>query len=677
MKTLKHTILFLFLIAVQMFCGVGEAFAQNYSRYTNLPTIYIKTFDGKGITSKTVYKYADLYYVNEGDTVTLYDSIQIRGRGNSTWNMSKKPYRIKFKEKEKFLGKGKAKTKKWTLMANAGDKTMIRNAITSIMGEYLGLPFNPAYKFVDLNINNTYYGTYQISDHVDVRPHRVDVEEQDVPLTEESDITGGYLLEVDGFSDGNCFTSSKGLPIRIHYPDEEDIVGEQNNYIKSYINNFEKVLFGSNFSDAEQGYRPLVDTTTLVNWFIATEVSANIDGYYSTYFYKKRQDPKLYFGPLWDYDVAYGNDSRKGDTRLKLMTDDGYGQTRVWMNRMWEDPWFCQIVNRRYKEVIDAGLTDRLLSAIDSLTTLLQRSQQRNYEKWGINTRMYHERVLYSSYNQYVDDLREFITTHNDWLLSTFDHKAPAEPTPPFEALNFWYRITNANNAKAIDLVNQSVSSDTNICLWENNADRTSQEWQITPVSGEYFMLINHLSGMALNDPTEGAATATTNVGTVLNVASPNKNADSQLWKFTPQGTDGYYNLVNKRTQHAANLSGGGSSNGTSILSYTSDQRNSSSMNRLWYIIPDNEIEPEIADAIEVPEPDDYALAFNASNGVLHFGSETPDMLRFMVHVYSSNGALVGQFRADEQWSTSRLPHGTYLVRWNAGGKTRSTKFIK
>ena len=99
-----------------------------HTRYTNLPAIYIETFGKVAITSKTEYVYATMWYVDENDQVTRYDSMQIRGRGNSTWKqMSKKPYRIKFQKKEKFLGKGYAKAKSWTLLANAGDKSLMRN----------------------------------------------------------------------------------------------------------------------------------------------------------------------------------------------------------------------------------------------------------------------------------------------------------------------------------------------------------------------------------------------------------------------------------------------------------------------------------------------------------------------------------------------------------------------
>ena len=167
------------LLQILLICllTAQQASAQ-YTQKTDLPTIYIETFDGNGIYSKEIYEYCRLHYVDETGTVTSYDSVSIRGRGNSTWNMKKKPYKIKFLNKEKFLGKGYAKAKKWTLMANCGDKTLIRNAVTSAMGAFTSLKFNPAYKFVDLVLNGEYMGNYQISDQVDVRPHRVNITEQ-------------------------------------------------------------------------------------------------------------------------------------------------------------------------------------------------------------------------------------------------------------------------------------------------------------------------------------------------------------------------------------------------------------------------------------------------------------------------------------------------------------------
>lgn len=670
----KHLLLLLLLILSM------PLMAQNgYTRYTNLPAVYITTFDGYGITSKTEYKYCTLRYVDEQNNVTTYDSVQIRGRGNSTWNMSKKPYRIKFHSKERFLGKERANAKSWTLLANAGDKTLIRNAVTSAMGEFLGLDFNPAYKFVDLNVNGTYYGNYQISDQMEVRKKRVDIVEQDFPLSEGSNITGGYFLEVDGFQHGNYFTTSGyGVPIRIHSPDEDEIEESQNKYIRNYIKGFENALIGASFIDPEKGYRKWVDSVSLANWYIATEVSANIDGFYSTYFYKNQDDSLLYWGPLWDYDIAYGNDSRMGDTRRQLMSDVGYGKARLWVERMWDDIWFHRLINRRFKEAVEAGLEAHMQQTIDSLSTLLERSQQRNYQKWGISTRMYRERVLYSSYDQYISDLKEFIPAHIEYLQKTFANKKPDEPTPPFEPGNYYYKITNAGNSKAIDIEGQSTEQGSKICLWDDLTNRESEQWEFVKVD-DYFMIINRMSKMALHDPTVGASTATTNIGARLTVDVPNENDTRQHWTLTPQGTKGYYNLTNRYSKHTANLSGGSKTNGASITSYTTDARNASSNNRLWSITADEIIdEPYFNDIAQMPEePEEYALAYDPLSQTLHFGSETPDKLTFMVDIHTTNGTKVAQFRADERFSTIGLPKAVYIVSWQVGGKRRSTKFSK
>ena len=184
--------------------SVPKGWAQGYSgheRLTNLPHLYINTKTGLPITSKTDDVWAEMWLVDENDEVLYEDSLSIRGRGNSTWGLPKKPYRIKFREKKKLLGGDRANAKKWTLLANHADKTLFRNALASYVGDLCGQPFTPAAKFVDFTLNGEYVGTYQISDKIDVRKKRVNITEQDYPLTEESNITGGYLLEFDGFKD--------------------------------------------------------------------------------------------------------------------------------------------------------------------------------------------------------------------------------------------------------------------------------------------------------------------------------------------------------------------------------------------------------------------------------------------------------------------------------------------
>lgn len=678
-----NRLLLLLLLTLSCLSGFSQT---NYTNQSDLPTIYVETFDGTSIDSDEIYEYCRLIYVDETGLTTCYDSVSIRGRGNSTWRLAKKPYKIKFLSKEKFLGKGYAKAKKWTLLANAGDKTMIRNAVTSAMGLFCAelhedggtksLPFNPAAKFVDMVLNGTYMGTYQISDQVDVRPHRVNIMEQNVPLGDTDDITGGYLLEVDGFRDGNWFNTNAGWPVRIHYPDDEEIVSRQTTYIKNHVNQFESALNSTNFTDPEQGYRAYVDSASLIDWYICTEVSANIDGFYSTYFYKERADQRLFWGPLWDYDIAYNNDYRvRTEQSLSssvnsLMVDIAYSGSRDWIRRMWEDPWFQKTVYQRYRQLMDAGLVDYMHQTVDSLQQLLSQSQQLNYKKWGINKQMYHEMVLYSSYDQYISDLKTFITDHCAYLETAFLNRKPDEPTPPFVAEEFFYRLLNAKTKKAMDLSASLVVQNS------NSLSKESQDWIIQPLGDDLFQIVNRSSMLALNDPTMGATTPTTNVGTQLNVATPDASDPRQQWQLIPQGTKGYYNLLNQQTQHIANLNGGSSNDGTAVLSYTNNDRNGTSENRLWYIVTNGELPQELT-AIESIEPEDYALAYNSSTQELHFGSETPEALSFTVRVHAANGQQIGSFLASDRFSMTAHPSGIYIVSWSVGGKTRSVKFRK
>ena len=174
----RKLLISLFLLPLLALAATAQEADAEHVRLTNLPHLYLETFSGRPITSKTTMVYARLWFVDQQDQVSFFDSLQVRVRGNSTASLAKKPYKLKFQKKVKLLGKGHANAKKWTLLANHGDKTLLRNALTSRMGEWVGLPFNPAAEFVDLTLNGQYVGNYQLSDQIDVRPHRVDVVEQ-------------------------------------------------------------------------------------------------------------------------------------------------------------------------------------------------------------------------------------------------------------------------------------------------------------------------------------------------------------------------------------------------------------------------------------------------------------------------------------------------------------------
>lgn len=676
----------LLLIMAVLLSLQTEVRAQSYHRLTNLPHLYINTFTGKEVTSKTEQVWARLWMVDEHDVVDYYDSITIRGRGNSTWELAKKPYRIKFSKKTRLLGSERANAKKWTLLANFADKTMMRNALASYIGDLCGQPFTPAAKFVDLTLNGVYRGCYQLSDQIDVRKKRVDIAEQDYPLTATSNITGGYLIEADGFMDYvagvNGWKTGKGVPMTIHYPDEEEIDSRQLNYISQYVNRFENRLFASNYKDAQNGYRAYVDSTSLVSWYLASEITGNPDFVWSMYYYKECDDDRLYFGPMWDYDIAFNNDNRltSSDPTHRLMADvafTNYGLEQ-WINRMWADEWFQRLVFRHYIALYTTGLEEKLLHKIDSLNILLQESQQLNYQKWNISTRALREVVLYSTYDAYVADLRRYVPARLSALLSAFAGRQPdaidisdyERITPDFVPVSdHYYTFFNVGSGTVLDLdANGQLVANAHL------ADSHSQQWRVVPLQNGYRQLVNRMNGLALIDPTAGTATETTNMGTQLAVATADSTVKAQQWNIVKQG-ESAYNLNNRNSKHTANLYGGGTSNETPVISYTNDSRNATSRNRQWSLMPADVIDDTGIHGIEGPALD-YALAYNKDGKYLHFGSDHLNSLSFSVKVYNSAGRLVLQFPASQGCSVAHLSAGMYVVVWHDHG-THAVKFFR
>ena len=429
MKNLKSFAAGILTAAAAFSANSATAQTAEYKQITNLPTVYIDTEDYVSITSKETYVRATLRYVDK-DGTTVYDALGIRGRGNSTWGLDKKPYRIKFDKKQSFLGKDRAKAKSWTMLANHTDKTLMRNALASYIGTLAGQPFTAAAQFVDVVLNGKLIGNYQISDQMEIREKRIDILEQEDPATAESNITGGYLLEVDGFASSEpvYFRTSKGVTITIKSPDDDIINDAQIKYIQNHIQKFETALFSSDFKDPEKGYRRYVDAETLVSWYVASEITGNPDMFWSTYIYKKHDDDKIYWGPMWDYDIAFNNCYRKGDLSRKVMFRDGFAQdlTALWINRMWQDPWFVALVDAKWKELKAMDFESLMLDFVDETAALLEQSQKLNFDMWPIATRVYDEYRLFGTYKEGVDFLKDYLRTHNAYLESVISRQVTA-----------------------------------------------------------------------------------------------------------------------------------------------------------------------------------------------------------------------------------------------------------
>ena len=644
---------------------------------TNLPAVYINTYDGSNIDSKYNYKYAKLWRIQDGETEFI-DSLQIRGRGNSTWGVPKKPYRIKFKTKEKFLGKGYAKARNWTLMANAVDKTLIRNAVASFIGEQLGQKFVPAAKFVDLTLNGNYIGNYQISDHLDIRPHRIDIVEQEDYATEESDISGGYFMEVGspGGDQEINFRTNRGVTVGVKSPDEDVIQYEQIEYIRDFMNNVESHIFSADYQDPENGYRALFDSLALASWYLTVEYSANCDGLYSIYCYKDQADDHLYMGPIWDYDIAFNNCYRLGEMTDKLMIDYGYSSNeRQWFRRMYNDPWFLNLIGRRWhKAVLQENLVDKTLSFVDSLAAVIDESQQLNYQIWPINQRTWDELQLFSTYQEGIDYLKTFLVEHAAYLSTVFpnpDGIQPPEPEPTNPMgidKNAYYYIYNVGVDHPVDICDGSDLLGT----WNLDDNRyMTQHWQIQPVTADYYRFVSRESNLAITDMAEGSDDGQYATGSQLQVQPVDEKDNRQLWRFV-QAADNWA-IENKETHLAWNNSDGGSEDGNPVISWTNNADNASKPTRQWYIVKADE---SIVDGIASvwKEDFDYRITMD-SNKQIHIRIPNGvENVQGAIAVYDLNGRMQASGSVSKAVDASMLPSGVYLVKWTVNGHSRSRK---
>ena len=677
MRRTKHILVLLFFAAT-LLQAQDDAFVQ----YSNLPTLIINTFDGKRISSKTNYKYAKMWRV-DGDSVAFYDSLQIRGRGNSTWLLAKKPYRIKFPRKEKFLGKGHAKAKNWTLMANHVDKTLLRNALASFIAKRFGQTFVPSSLHVDVALNGEYIGNYQISDHVDVHRRRVEIyEQEDSVLDDETDISGGYLLLLDGMAskDPVNFTTARARAVvSIKSPDEDVIIYRQKKYIMDYVNDFEGRLLAYYYADPERGYRPLVDSLSLASYFLTVEYCANADGYYSIYFYKDRGDSLLYWGPCWDYDIAFNNCYRLGEFTNKMMIESAYGETqgRRWFNRMFSDPWFKQLSGRIWHRAIADGLMYDALSFVDSVAQHIDESQRLNFQRWDIQQRTWDELMLFSTYQEGVDYLKQFLVDHAAYLSAQLPNPEgllpPREPAANPLGLDLAraYYIYNVGSVNAVDFLDDGSNL---VCSWESDASRkASQQWRIEPVTGDYYRIVSPDSKLAITDVAEEGSPYV--AGSQLQLTETDDNDDRQLWKFVP--TSGNYCIENKQTLLAWNNSQGLTTNGNPIISWTNDSENSSNASQQWYLVEGDELPDE--DAIALLEGDiDYRITYNPSTEEvlirLPFDAKNR---RGVIRLLDLQGRHINTGTIDKPLSMAGLPKGIYLLNWTVQGHSRSLKFLK
>lgn len=374
---------------------------------TNLPTVVVNIAGGEEVIEKTKDLISNVYIISENGTDLLATSgTEIRGRGNASWNFEKKPYRLKFDKKQSPLG-APASAKKWTLISNHGDKTLMRNILAFEVSRRVGQPYTPFCHPVDLIINGEYRGCYQFCDQVEADDDRVPCED-------------GYLIEIDAYAldEEVMFASSSGIPVTIKHPDEDDITDQQREFINDYFNKFESAALAPNFTDPNNGYRKYLDLDSFLRNFIIGEFCANTDAFWSVYMYKDAADGKLHTGPTWDNDLSFDNDYRthpitSADYLYAVNGSFAGGRLKDIVDRIVkQDPQAKARLVELWEAALNEGNLKGLASYMEETAQLLNESQQLNFKRWRILDQWVHMNFqALGSYEAELGTVRSHINT--------------------------------------------------------------------------------------------------------------------------------------------------------------------------------------------------------------------------------------------------------------------------
>ena len=295
---------------LEFYGHAGEGDDSKFYLPSGIPVVIMNTVNAEEPYDKE-HNIPSYVRIIDTDNSYVIDTATTRLRGNASLNFAKKPYRIKFESKQRPLD-APAKAKKWTLISNYGDKTLMRNLLAFHISEVIGMPYTPYGRSVDVILNGEYKGCYQLCDQIEVNKNRVNIDEMETSDISGEALTGGYLWEIDAYADQEVswFNSNHNIPVTIKSPDEEDITPEQSKYVADFFNKMEETVYATYFDNKDYGWRSILDAETFLKHFLIGELSGNTDTYWSVYQYKKRGEDKAYTGPVWDFDIAFDNDYR-------------------------------------------------------------------------------------------------------------------------------------------------------------------------------------------------------------------------------------------------------------------------------------------------------------------------------------------------------------------------------
>ncbi|HCA04715.1 MAG TPA: hypothetical protein DEO32_02330 [Ruminococcaceae bacterium] len=377
---------------------VGSGYDASY-----VPQLHINTENGNGTSLEKADGYTNATFsIDDGNA----EPIIVKVRGNSTAMTPKKAFTFKFEKKKDLFGMGKGK--KWVLLANAFDPTLLRNYVAFDFAQELGIAYTSNQKIVELWLDGKFRGCYTLMEPVQEGKDRVDI-----------DIDGNkdFLLELERSrvdEDTTYITTKDGLRFAVSEPDEPD--NEQVNYITSEMNRYTDIINSGN----EEEIRANIDVDSFVKFFVINEfVKMNDFNFSSVFFYSKNS--KLCAGPPWDFDLTMGNVNKdfSANSAEAIKPEGEYIYDKLFYKKLYSYDWFKNLICLEYERhskyirniYKDGGL-------IDSLARDYKPVFDRNYNEAGWKIRYLINVMMYPlpTYEENLEYFKSWVAQRDKWL---------------------------------------------------------------------------------------------------------------------------------------------------------------------------------------------------------------------------------------------------------------------
>ena len=395
---------------------VPGSYAPIYDGLSNSGTLLAER---KIVTDNRFFTQTE-YYDNKADKIAVYNAdgtvnleqadCGFRLRGNTTQTFPKKPFAIKLAKKANILDimPDGGKHKRWCLLANYADRTLMRNILAMKLSEVCGFAWTPHMYSVHVYLNNEYQGVYTFCEHKKVSKDRVDIDLD----------AGDVYLEIEQQQDETtCWWTSMGVPMMFSDPEEPsaELLAE----IQKHFDDFEDALYSKDMADPVKGYAAYIDVDSFIDYYIVQELAKNTDGNLrKSSFITKKKGGKLVMHHLWDFDLTFGNSGGLLHDPEGFFIKDytpGWYVGDNWFNRMMKDPAFVDRLQARWNELYPQLVA--MVDFIDEQALILDKAQQQNFKVWSIWESVdWVDCPSLGSYEKEVAFLKEFYSKRVEWM---------------------------------------------------------------------------------------------------------------------------------------------------------------------------------------------------------------------------------------------------------------------